>query len=173
MAFVATQRGHMQLVQIGEVWQIGVRFVAVIFTVLASPLRSHRLDALLVIVADINVLRTWIAAQLESLLCDRLLYPLAVAGVAGLIAASLHIVDQAACLVRVAASRVLLAGAESVVHGQFLAVVVAVVAITVTVVVVVVAIAGVALCEFGEGNAAGAYTIYNIFTNLNCALRKR
>lgn len=93
MALVASQRAHAQLVEIGELVQVRVRLVAVVLAVLAPTLGAHRLDALLVVVTDVNVLRGRIAAELESLLGHRLLDALGVAGVASLVATPLHVVD--------------------------------------------------------------------------------
>jgi len=115
VALVAAQRADVQLVEIWELVQVRVRLVAVVLAVLATPLGAHRLYALLVVVADVDVLRGWVAAQLQALLGHRLLDAFGVAGIAGLVATPLHVVDQAAGLIRVPAA-ILLARAESVVH---------------------------------------------------------
>lgn len=92
MTFVATQRGHLQLIEIRELMQIGVRLIAIVLAVLAATLRAHRLYALLVIITYVYMLGTWIAAQLEPLLGNGLLYTFAVTGVASLVAAPFHVV---------------------------------------------------------------------------------
>lgn len=61
VALVAAQRTDAQLVEIGELVQVRVRLVAIILAVLAPPLRPHRLDAVLVVIANVNMLGTWVA----------------------------------------------------------------------------------------------------------------
>lgn len=102
VAFVTPESVHLQLIEVGHLRQIDVRVVAVVLGLFAPSLRPGRLDTVLVIVADVDVLRGRIAAQLQPFVLDRLLDAFAVARVSCRITATLILVDQATGLVVVA-----------------------------------------------------------------------
>jgi len=97
--FVPPQGVNLQLVQI-HLRNISVSFVAIVLGILASSLGPRTLNDHLVEIADVNMPCRVVDAQVEPPLRDRLLYSLAVRGVACRLTASLAVVHQAADLVR-------------------------------------------------------------------------
>lgn len=99
MPFVTSERVHLQLEQINlRDVSIVLGGVSAIVTCLPLPFISDALDEIFVEVADIQVPYALVYVQLEFLLRDAFLHPLAEGGVARGPDAALAVRDEAAAL---------------------------------------------------------------------------
>lgn len=99
MSFVPSQRVHLQLEQV-NLWDIHLmlRRVSSIIASFPLPFVSHTLNEILVEITNVQMPYTFVNVQLELLLGDALLDPLAEGGIAGRADAAVPVINQAAAL---------------------------------------------------------------------------